>query len=106
MGRIVLAIVAAAALALAGAALAITNGGPDGNGHPEVGELLAQQAFSDGTWEECTGDADLADRVPDRGALRRGRAARRGDVRVDVRPEERQDLLGHLARRPGVQPGA
>jgi hypothetical protein len=38
-----------------GGALAITNGGPDGNGHPEVGELLAQQAFSDGTWVECTG---------------------------------------------------
>jgi secreted trypsin-like serine protease len=34
---------------------AITNGGPDGNGHPEVGALLAQQAFSDGTWEECSG---------------------------------------------------
>ena len=34
---------------------AITNGAPDGNGHPEVGALLAQQAYSDGTWEECTG---------------------------------------------------
>src|SRR5690242_9899234 len=34
---------------------AITNGGPDGNGHPYVGALLAQQAFSDGTWEECSG---------------------------------------------------
>src|SRR3954462_2870734 len=44
-----------AALAVAPATLAITNGGPDGNGHPEVGALLAQQAFSDGTWEECTG---------------------------------------------------
>src|SRR3954462_15130868 len=44
-----------AALAVAPATLAITNGGPDGNGHPEVGALLAQQAFSDGSWEECTG---------------------------------------------------
>jgi secreted trypsin-like serine protease len=44
-----------ATLAVAGGALAIINGGPDGNGHPEVGALLAQQAFSDGTWEECTG---------------------------------------------------
>src|SRR5206468_768106 len=26
-----------------------------GNGHPNVGALLAQHAFSDGTWEECTG---------------------------------------------------
>jgi hypothetical protein len=42
-------------LLVVGGALAITNGGPDGNGHPEVGALLAQQAFSDGTWEECTG---------------------------------------------------
>jgi V8-like Glu-specific endopeptidase len=50
--------VAAALVAAAGfttVALAITNGGPDGNGHPEVGALLAPQAFSDGTWEECSG---------------------------------------------------
>jgi hypothetical protein len=50
---------AAAAIVVAagitGAAVAITNGGPDGNGHPEVGALLAQHAFSDGTWEECSG---------------------------------------------------
>src|SRR5258705_10032208 len=45
----------AAALVFAAVGSAITNGGPDGNGHPEVGALLAQQAFSDGTWEECTG---------------------------------------------------
>lgn len=44
-----------ATLAVVGGALAITNGQPDGNGHPEVGALLAQQAFSDGTWQECTG---------------------------------------------------
>jgi len=44
-----------ATLIVVGGALAITNGQPDGNGHPEVGALLAQQAFSDGTWEECTG---------------------------------------------------
>jgi hypothetical protein len=43
-----------AAVAAAPAA-AITNGTPDGNGHPEVGALLAQQAYSDGTWAECTG---------------------------------------------------
>jgi V8-like Glu-specific endopeptidase len=42
-------------LAFIGVALGITNGGPDGNAHPEVGALLAQQAFSDGTWVECTG---------------------------------------------------
>jgi V8-like Glu-specific endopeptidase len=41
--------------ALAGGAGAITNGVPDGNRHPEVGALLAQQAFPDGTWTECSG---------------------------------------------------
>ena len=46
--------VVAAALLPAGAS-AITNGMPDGNGHPEVGALLAPQAYSDGTWETCTG---------------------------------------------------
>jgi hypothetical protein len=34
---------------------AITYGGPDNNGHPEVGALLAPHAYSDGTWETCTG---------------------------------------------------
>ena len=49
------AAVAFATLAVVGGALAITNGRPDGNGHPEVGALLAQEAFSDGTWSDCTG---------------------------------------------------
>jgi V8-like Glu-specific endopeptidase len=42
-------------LAFTAGANAITNGAPDGSLHPEVGALLAQHAFSDGTWEECTG---------------------------------------------------
>src|SRR5262245_13898087 len=46
---------AVAVCALVGSAAAITNGGPDGTGHAEVGALLAQQPFSDGTWTECTG---------------------------------------------------
>jgi hypothetical protein len=51
-----LAVVAlAAALVLATPAGAITYGAPDGDGHPEVGALLAPQAFSDGTWEVCSG---------------------------------------------------
>jgi hypothetical protein len=45
----------AAALVFAAAGSAITNGEPDGTAHPEVGALLAPQAFPDGTWEECTG---------------------------------------------------
>jgi secreted trypsin-like serine protease len=49
------AVAAATALVCAGVAAGITNGEPDGSGHPYVGALLAQQAFSDGTWEECTG---------------------------------------------------
>jgi len=34
---------------------AITYGTPDGNGHPNVGALVAPQAFSDGTWLYCSG---------------------------------------------------
>jgi V8-like Glu-specific endopeptidase len=50
-----MAAAAVAALVAASAAFAITGGAPDGNAHPYVGALLAQQAFSDGTWEECSG---------------------------------------------------
>src|SRR5215213_2951521 len=42
------AMVAGAALAAAAPAQAITNGVPDGSGHPEVGALLAPRAYSDG----------------------------------------------------------
>src|SRR3954447_25869667 len=55
MRKVVAVVVAVCAVVLVAGAGAITNGVPDGNGHPEVGALLAQQAFSDGTWEECTG---------------------------------------------------
>jgi V8-like Glu-specific endopeptidase len=55
MKKWIAATLGVAALALAAGAFAITNGTPDGNGHPYVGALLAQQAFSDGTWEECSG---------------------------------------------------
>ena len=34
---------------------AITYGTPDGDGHPQVGALLAPQAYSDGTWAACSG---------------------------------------------------
>ena len=44
-----------AALAAASPAAAITNGTADGNGHPEVGMMLAPQAHSDGTWTRCSG---------------------------------------------------
>jgi hypothetical protein len=47
--------VAAAGLIAAAPANAVVYGAPDGNAHPEVGGLLAQQAYSDGTWIECSG---------------------------------------------------
>jgi secreted trypsin-like serine protease len=34
---------------------AITFGAPDGNAHPNVGGLVAPQAYSDGTWIYCSG---------------------------------------------------
>jgi hypothetical protein len=55
MKKLIAAAAALVAVAAAGTALAITNGGPDGNDHPNVGALLAPHAFSDGTWEECSG---------------------------------------------------
>jgi V8-like Glu-specific endopeptidase len=36
-------------------AAAIVNGAPDGNAHPYVGGLVADQAYSDGTWLYCSG---------------------------------------------------
>ena len=50
-----LAAVVAAALALAGSAGAVVFGAPDGEGHPNVGALLAPQAYPDGTWASCSG---------------------------------------------------
>ncbi len=44
-----------AALVFVAAGSAITNGEPDGTAHPEVGALLAPQAYSDGTWAACSG---------------------------------------------------
>ena len=38
-----------------GGALAIINGQADGNRHPEVGALLNTEAYSDGSWADCTG---------------------------------------------------
>jgi hypothetical protein len=44
-----------AALVFSAGAGAITFGVPDGNGHPEVGALLAPVPYSDGTWAACSG---------------------------------------------------
>ena len=70
---------------------------PDGNGHPYVGALLAQQAFSDGTWEECSGTL-IAPKVfltaehCDEGV----RAWPSRSTRRTIR--DGHDVLGHLAR--------
>jgi hypothetical protein len=55
MRKLLTAAVVVAALTVPATASAITYGAPDGNGHPEVGALLAPVAYSDGTWTTCTG---------------------------------------------------
>jgi secreted trypsin-like serine protease len=55
MKRLIAAATLAAALVVAAPAAAITYGEPDGNAHPNVGGLVADQAYSDGTWIYCSG---------------------------------------------------
>src|SRR5829696_4699612 len=55
MRRLLITATTLALLAMAPAAEAITGGSADGNGHPNVGGLVAAQAYSDGTWVYCTG---------------------------------------------------
>ena len=49
------AVIVAAVLGFSSPAAAITYGVPDGTAHPQVGALLAPEAYSDGTWVTCTG---------------------------------------------------
>lgn len=54
--RTTLALATALGIALTAApAEAITNGTADGNAHPNVGGLVAEEAYSDGTWIYCSG---------------------------------------------------
>ena len=55
MIRIALLAALAASLVAIAPAGAITFGTPDGDGHPNVGGLVAAQAYSDGTWIYCSG---------------------------------------------------
>jgi Trypsin len=55
MRRLILAGALLVTLGLVAPANAIVYGQPDGNKHPEVGALLAHHAYSDGTWEACSG---------------------------------------------------
>lgn len=50
-----IAAVLMATLGVASPAAAITYGVPDGDAHPNVGGLIAAQAYSDGTWLYCSG---------------------------------------------------
>src|SRR3954452_1039485 len=106
MRKLVAVAAAVCAVVLVAGAGAITNGVPDGNGHPEVGALLAQQAFSDGTWEECTGTliaptVFLTAAHCDEGV---SRVAVTFDTSYSA--PKGDDVLGHVARRSGVYQGA
>jgi V8-like Glu-specific endopeptidase len=53
--RLITAAVLVAALTAVSPASAITNGTADGNAHPNVGGLVADTQYSDGTWIYCSG---------------------------------------------------
>jgi V8-like Glu-specific endopeptidase len=55
MKKLIGTAVAVAALVAAAPAGAITDGTADGNGHPNVGGLVAPTQYSDGTWIYCSG---------------------------------------------------
>jgi hypothetical protein len=55
MRRLLLALTVLATLIAAAPAAAITDGSPDGNGHPNVGGLVSPTQYSDGTWIYCSG---------------------------------------------------
>jgi V8-like Glu-specific endopeptidase len=52
---VMLAVLLVASLAVAPAAVAITDGTVDGNAHPNVGGLVSPTQYSDGTWIYCSG---------------------------------------------------
>jgi secreted trypsin-like serine protease len=54
-GLVAAAAVSLAATSLASPASAVPGGSPDGSGHPNVGGLVADHAYSDGTWTYCSG---------------------------------------------------
>ncbi len=55
MRRLITVTVLVAALTAVSPAAAITNGTPDGEGHPNVGGLVAPEPYPDGTWIYCSG---------------------------------------------------
>ena len=55
MRRVIIVPVLVTVLSVVSPAAAITNGTPDGNKHPNVGGLVAPEAYPDGTWIYCSG---------------------------------------------------
>jgi secreted trypsin-like serine protease len=55
MRSLIAGVTAMVALIAAAPAAAITNGAPDGGGHPNTGGLVAATQYSDGTWIYCSG---------------------------------------------------
>jgi secreted trypsin-like serine protease len=55
MRRLVISLAAVAAATLAAPAGAVINGRTDGDGNPNVGGLVAPEAYSDHTWIYCSG---------------------------------------------------
>ena len=55
MTRLIACAATLAALAFVAPAAAVTNGSADGNGHPNVGGLVADQVYPDGLWIYCSG---------------------------------------------------
>lgn len=53
--KLIVSILLVTLLLMATPAYAITYGEPDGSRHPNVGGLVAPQAYSDGTWLYCSG---------------------------------------------------
>lgn len=77
--RLAALLVAIGASSMAVPAHAITRGSPDGQAHPNVGGLVADEAYSDGTWTYCSGTL-IAPRV----FLTAAHCGEGGDNRVRV----------------------
>ena len=75
---------------------AVTDGELDGDGHPYVGLMVAQDADGNPLWR-CSGTLLSLDAVPDRRPLHRGAGGARRDL---VRPGPDPVGAGHPAAGP------
>jgi len=69
MRRLVMGFALLVSLSVAAPAEAITNGGADGNQHPNVGGLVAPTAYSDGDLDLLLRHADQPHGLPHCGSL-------------------------------------